>query len=156
MISHEYKESHLDAKAAEARKPPLKHLTAVYESSSPRSAMNTASVSIRSIRAPVQAMVRRQYSSSAASATSTAANVTTVGHSTRVLAIASGVSAVVGADMTYAYFTRISRCSQLSRCHSTQALLGRIPATHTTNTAPLTAYRNKALKFFLTFVQHVA
>lgn len=67
--------------------------------------MNAASVSIRSIRAPVQAIIRRQYSASAASATSAAANTTVVGHSSQKLAIASGVSAVVGADITYAYFT---------------------------------------------------
>ncbi|CAO3573874.1 unnamed protein product [Mortierella alpina] len=67
--------------------------------------MNTASVAIRSIRAPAQAIVRRQYSASAASATSAATSATVSGHSTQKLAIASGVSAVVGADITYAYFT---------------------------------------------------
>ncbi|KAF9957112.1 hypothetical protein BGZ72_002159 [Mortierella alpina] len=67
--------------------------------------MNAASVSIRSIRAPVQAIARRQYSASAASAASTASTTTVIGHSNRKLAVASGVSAVVGADITYAYFT---------------------------------------------------
>ncbi|KAF9967429.1 hypothetical protein BGZ70_009574 [Mortierella alpina] len=67
--------------------------------------MTTASVAIRSIRAPVQAIIRRQYSASAASASSTATSATISGHSTHKLAIASGVSTVVGADLTYAYFT---------------------------------------------------
>ncbi|KAF9916376.1 hypothetical protein BX616_003927 [Lobosporangium transversale] len=53
--------------------------------------------SLRSVRAPLQALVRRQYSSAAGTAT--------IGHSTKKLAIASGVSAAVGADVTYAYFT---------------------------------------------------
>ncbi|KAF9938219.1 hypothetical protein BGZ67_000364 [Mortierella alpina] len=66
--------------------------------------MNTASVSIRSICAPAQAIVRRQYSASAASVASTASKIVN-GQSTRKLAFASGVSAVVGADITYAYFT---------------------------------------------------
>ncbi|KFH64731.1 hypothetical protein MVEG_09463 [Podila verticillata NRRL 6337] len=56
------------------------------------------SSSIRVLRAPVQAAVRRQYSA-AANSTNAA-----TGHSTQRLATASAISFVVGVDVTYAYF----------------------------------------------------
>ncbi|KAI1315383.1 hypothetical protein EDD11_000887 [Mortierella claussenii] len=59
--------------------------------------------SLRMVRAPVQALARRQYSA-AASATP-AGSPAAAGHSTQRLIIASGVSALLGADVTYAYFT---------------------------------------------------
>ncbi|KAG0043200.1 hypothetical protein BGZ83_011718 [Gryganskiella cystojenkinii] len=57
---------------------------------------------IRSLRAPIHAAARH-YSSSVLSSTS--ASAATGQHSTQKLVIASAVSAVVGVDVTYAYFT---------------------------------------------------
>ncbi|KAG0050509.1 hypothetical protein BGZ83_004706 [Gryganskiella cystojenkinii] len=77
------------------------------------SASTIATAAIRSVRVPVQAAARRHASTVASSATAhtaTAAPATasTVGqHSTQKLAIASAVSAVVGVDVTYAYFTYV-------------------------------------------------
>lgn len=62
--------------------------------------MNAIATSARVVRAPLQAAARRQYSATASSGAAPA-----VGHSNQRLAIASGVSAVVGADITWAYFT---------------------------------------------------
>ncbi|KAF9988845.1 hypothetical protein BGZ75_008361 [Mortierella antarctica] len=62
--------------------------------------MNAFATSTRLVRAPLQAAARRQYSAAASSGATPA-----VGHSNQRLAIASGVSAVVGADITWAYFT---------------------------------------------------
>ncbi|KAF9980363.1 hypothetical protein BGZ65_005190 [Modicella reniformis] len=59
------------------------------------SAINTSNRSNRSIRAPLQAMARRQYSSSSGSIT------LPVGHSNKKLA---GVSFAAGVDVTYAYY----------------------------------------------------
>ncbi|KAG0222757.1 hypothetical protein B0O80DRAFT_500096 [Mortierella sp. GBAus27b] len=68
------------------------------------SAINTAA---RSVRAPLQAIARRQYSSTVANAaagsTSTSA-AASVGHSNQRLAVAAGVSFVAGVDVTYAYY----------------------------------------------------
>ncbi|KAF9087905.1 hypothetical protein BGX27_002837 [Mortierella sp. AM989] len=63
------------------------------------------SSSLRSIRAPLRALAQRQYSSAASTASHTAQPAIVVGHSNQKLAIASGVSAMVGVDATYAYFT---------------------------------------------------
>ncbi|KAG0196870.1 hypothetical protein BGX28_009676 [Mortierella sp. GBA30] len=66
----------------------------------------TLSASMRSIRAPLWAIIRRQYSATIpASYSKTAAASQVVGHSNKKLAIVSGVSAAVGVDITYAYFT---------------------------------------------------
>ncbi|KAF9367462.1 hypothetical protein BGX21_007385, partial [Mortierella sp. AD011] len=63
--------------------------------------------SARMIRAPLQAAARRQYSAAASSASNASAKGSTqvVGHSNQRLVIASTVSAIAGADVTYAYFT---------------------------------------------------
>ncbi|KAF9342405.1 hypothetical protein BGX26_007605, partial [Mortierella sp. AD094] len=61
--------------------------------------------SMRSIRAPLRALSQRQYTSAASSSTSATQPAAAVGHSNQKLAIVSGVSAMVGVDVTYAYFT---------------------------------------------------
>ncbi|KAF9372307.1 hypothetical protein BGX21_004833 [Mortierella sp. AD011] len=63
--------------------------------------------SARMIHAPLQAAARRQYSAAASSTLNASAQGPTqvVGHSNQRLAIASIVSAIAGADVTYAYFT---------------------------------------------------
>ena len=78
------------------------------------SASTIATVALRSVRVPAQAAARRHASTVASSATSTAnaapTATTVVGqHSTQKLAIASAVSAVVGVDVTYAYFTYVKK-----------------------------------------------
>ncbi|KAG0050510.1 hypothetical protein BGZ83_004707 [Gryganskiella cystojenkinii] len=65
---------------------------------------------IRSIRTPLQAAARRY--SSTASSSNTAAPAATGQHSTQKLAIASAVSAVVGVDVTYAYFTYFKKADK--------------------------------------------
>ena len=66
--------------------------------------MNAAS-QLRSVRAPLQSLAKRQYSSAVSSTASSQPTTVVTGHSNRKLAIVSGVSAAVGADTTYAYFT---------------------------------------------------
>ncbi|KAF9584691.1 hypothetical protein BGW38_005550 [Lunasporangiospora selenospora] len=60
---------------------------------------------VRSIRAPIQAAARRQYTSSASSSQGASAPV--VGHSSKRVAVVAGVSAIAGVDVTYAYFTYV-------------------------------------------------
>ncbi|KAG0364097.1 hypothetical protein BGZ54_007850 [Gamsiella multidivaricata] len=70
--------------------------------------MTAITSSLRSIRAPAQALARRQYSSAVLSAAPTPASAksaVTTGHSNQRIAIASGLSFAIGVDVTYAYFT---------------------------------------------------
>ncbi|KAK3824715.1 MAG: hypothetical protein J3Q66DRAFT_395782 [Benniella sp.] len=62
--------------------------------------MSAINASIRSIRAPLQAIARRQYSS----ATSSVTNAAVVGHSNQRLAIVAGVSFADGVIATYVYY----------------------------------------------------
>lgn len=69
--------------------------------------MSAINTSMRSIRAPLQAMARRQFSSTTTGTSGGAATGSiplTVGHSNKKLAIASAVSFAVGIDVTYAYY----------------------------------------------------
>ncbi|KAK3824708.1 MAG: hypothetical protein J3Q66DRAFT_395775 [Benniella sp.] len=62
--------------------------------------MSAINAYIRSVRAPLQAIARRQYSSATPSAT----NAAVVGHSNQRLAIVAGVSFAVGVDASYIYY----------------------------------------------------
>ncbi|KAG0009623.1 hypothetical protein BGZ80_002221, partial [Entomortierella chlamydospora] len=57
------------------------------------------------IRTPLRALAQRRYTSAATSSIPATKPTLAVGHSNQKLAIVSGVSAMVGVDVTYAYFT---------------------------------------------------
>lgn len=77
------------------------------------SASTIATVAARSVRAPLQAAARRQMSTSSSNASAGGSTQATTGqHSTQRLAIASAVSAVVGVDVTYAYFTYFKKADK--------------------------------------------
>ncbi|KAF9404430.1 hypothetical protein BGZ76_006983, partial [Entomortierella beljakovae] len=64
--------------------------------------------SLRSVRAPVKALAQRHFTSAHAASAQPAV---IVGHSNQKLAIVSGVSTMVGVDLTYAYFTFFQKIS---------------------------------------------
>ncbi|KAF9417994.1 hypothetical protein BGZ94_009816 [Podila epigama] len=66
--------------------------------------MTLALSSAAVLRAPVQAALRRQYTTASSSAGNSSTVAQPVGHSTKRLVGASVVSAVLGADATCAYF----------------------------------------------------
>ncbi|KAF8983833.1 hypothetical protein BGZ46_009401 [Entomortierella lignicola] len=68
--------------------------------------MTAITSSVRLIRAPLQAAARRHYSAAPSASNASAPGSTqVVGHSNQRLALASAVSAAVGIDVTYVYFT---------------------------------------------------
>ncbi|GJJ72724.1 hypothetical protein EMPS_05082 [Entomortierella parvispora] len=75
-------------------------------------ASTIATVAARSVRAPFQAAARRQMSTASSNASTGSTQAAAGQHSTQRLAIASGVSAVVGVDVTYAYFTYFKKADK--------------------------------------------
>ncbi|KAF8918774.1 hypothetical protein EDD21DRAFT_449310 [Dissophora ornata] len=68
--------------------------------------MSAIATSLQSMRAPLQAAARRQYSSSVSAAGAAGSSgPAVVGYSTRTVTVATGVSFVAGVDLTYVYCT---------------------------------------------------
>jgi len=75
-------------------------------------ASTIATAAVRSVRNPLQAAARRQMSTSSSNASAGPTQAAAGQHSTQRLAIASAVSAVVGVDVTYAYFTYFKKADK--------------------------------------------